>query len=74
MSEKFSMSTILKEKTEIIDLSNLNLFETTKEIIISSTNLFNKNSDKKIVYKVSTPNIKNILKDIPISNNVELIF
>ena len=70
MSEKFSMSTILKEKTEIIDLSNLNLFETTKEIIISSTNLFNKNSDKKIVYKVSTPNIKNILKDIPISNNV----
>ncbi len=68
------MSTILKEKTEIIDLSNLNLFETTKEIIISSTNLFNKNSDKKIVYKVSTPNIKNILKDIPISNNVELIF
>ena len=64
------MSTILKEKTEIIDLSNLNLFETTKEIIISSTNLFNKNSDKKIVYKVSTPNIKNILKDIPISNNV----
>lgn len=74
MSEKFSMSTILKEKTKIIDLSNLNLFETTKEIIISSTNLFNKNSDKKIVYKVSTPNIKNILKDIPISNNVELIF
>lgn len=74
MSEKFSMSTILKEKTEIIDLSNLNLFETTKEIIISSTNLFNKNSDKKIVYRVSTPNIKNILKDIPISNNVELIF
>lgn len=68
------MSTILKEKTKIIDLSNLNLFETTKEIIISSTNLFNKNSDKKIVYKVSTPNIKNILKDIPISNNVELIF
>lgn len=68
------MSTILKEKTEIIDLSNLNLFETTKEIISSSTNLFNKNSDKKIVYKVSTPNIKNILKDIPISNNVELIF
>lgn len=60
---------------EIIDLSNLNLFDATKEIIMTSTYFFNKKSTKKIKYKVATPSIKNLLNDFPsINNSIELIF
>lgn len=58
---------------EIIDLSNLNLFEATKSIIMISTYYFKKNPTQKIRCKVSTPNIENILKDIPLNHTIELI-
>lgn len=68
---------ILKEfkinKDEIIDLTNLNLFEATKSIIMISTYVFQKDPTKKIRYKVSTPNIKNLISDIPLSNHMEFI-
>ena len=51
---------------EIIDLSNLNLFDAT-------TYYFQKNPTQKIRCKVSTPNIENILKDIPLNNIIELV-
>lgn len=57
---------------ETIDLSNLNLFDATKAIILSSAYYFQKNPTKKIKYKVSTPNIQNILTDIPMSNMIEI--
>lgn len=56
---------------DIIDLSNLNLFETTKAIVMISTK--NKKTNKKLKFKVSTPNIENILKDIPCYKQIELI-
>lgn len=58
---------------EIIDLSELNLFAATKAIIMISTNHKNKKSDKKIKFKVATPNIEKILKDIPCYKQIELI-
>ena len=42
---------------EIIDLSNLNLFDATRTIIMLSTYYFQKNPTQKIRCKVSTPNI-----------------
>ena len=60
---------------EAIDLSNLNIFDATKEIIMTSTYFFNKKSTKKIKYKVATPSIQNLLNDFPtINNSIELIF
>ncbi len=53
----------------IIDLTGLNLFDTTKALIMIST----KNNNKKFKCKVSTPNIENILQDIPCYKQVELI-
>ncbi len=58
---------------EIIDLSNLNLFDATRTIIMISTYYFQKNPTQKIRCKVSTPNIENILKDIPLNNIIELV-
>ncbi len=58
---------------EIIDLSNLNLFDATRTIIMLSTYYFQKNPTQKIRCKVSTPNIENILKDIPLNNIIELV-
>ena len=58
---------------EIIDLSNLNLFDATRTIIMLSTYYFQKNPTQKIRCKVSTPNIENILKDIPLNNLIELV-
>ena len=56
---------------EIIDLRDLNLFETTKAIIMISSNC--KLRNKKLKFKVSTPNIENILKDIPLYKQIELV-
>ena len=56
---------------DIIDLSNLNVFETAKAII--KTSKYSSNIDKKIKYKISSPNITTILRDIPLSKNVEFI-
>ena len=61
------------KENEIIDLSNLNLFDATRTIIMLSTYYFQKNPTQKIRCKVSTPNIENILKDIPLNNIIELV-
>lgn len=57
--------------TKIIDLSNLNVFETAKAIIMTSK--YSLNSCKKTKYKISSPNIENILKEIPLNKNIEFI-
>lgn len=65
--------TNFKNYDDIIDLSSMNLFDAAKNIILISTYYFSKNPTRKIKYKVSSPKIKEILKDIPINNSVELI-
>lgn len=75
MTVNFRQTSPIKSNGEIIDLSNLNIFDATKEIIMTSTYFFGKNSAKKVKYKVSTPNIKNLLNEFPVINNsIELIF
>ncbi len=75
MTVNFRQTSPIKNNGEIIDLSNLNIFDATKEIIMTSTYFFSKNSAKKVKYKVSTPNIKNLLNEFPVINNsIELIF
>ena len=75
MTVNFRQTSPIKSNGEIIDLSNLNIFDATKEIIMTSTYIFSKNSAKKVKYKVSTPNIKNLLNEFPVINNsIELIF
>ena len=75
MTVNFSQTSPIKSNGEIIDLSNLNIFDATKEIIMTATYFFSKNSAKKVKYKVSTPNIKNLLNEFPVINNsIELIF
>lgn len=76
-TENFTKREILEKiknyNNEIIDLSNLNIFEAAKTIIMISTYGSCKTSAKKFRYKVSTPNIKNLLSDIPMNNMVELV-
>lgn len=60
-------------KNNIIDLTNLNLFDATKSIILVSTHFFSKYPNKKLKYKVSNPNIQNLLVDIPMRSKIELI-
>ena len=75
MTVNFRQTSPIKSNGEIIDLLNLNIFDATKEIIMTSTYFFSKNSAKKVKYKVSTPNIKNLLNEFPVINNsIELIF
>ena len=75
MTVNFRQTSPIKSNGEIIDLSNLNIFDATKEIIMTSTYFFSNNSAKKVKYKVSTPNIKNLLNEFPVINNsIELIF
>jgi len=63
----------LKNYDDVIDLSDMNIFEATKAIITVSSYYFVKNPTKKIKYKVSGPSIKEILKDIPSNNTIELV-
>lgn len=76
-TNNIELKNILKEftvnKDEIVDLTNLNLFEATKSIIMISTYVFQKDPTKKIRYKVSTPNIRNLINEIPLSNRMEFI-
>ena len=75
MTVNFRQTSPIKSNGDIIDLSNLNIFDATKEIIMTSTYFFSKNFAKKVKYKVSTPNIKNLLNEFPVINNsIELIF
>ena len=76
-SSKIDKSEILQKiknyNDEIIDLSDLNLFDATKTIILISTYGLSKNTKKKFKYKVSTPNIQAILAENPIANMIELV-
>lgn len=73
IDSKNILSGIKANKAEIIDLSELNLFEATKAIMMISTYSKYKNSNKNFRYKVSTPNIKNILNEIPLNCSIEFV-
>ncbi len=73
LSNEDIYSKINNSTNEIIDLSEMNLFEAVKTIMIISTYGIKKNNKNKIKYKV-TPNVQKFLLEIPISNSVELIF
>lgn len=73
LSNEDIYSKINNSNNEIIDLSEMNLFEAVKTIMIISTYGIKKNNKNKIKYKV-TPNVQKFLSEIPISNSVELIF
>lgn len=76
-TEKINKKEILEKikiyNNEIIDLSDLNIFEAAKTIIMISTYGTYKNSTKKFKCKVSTPNIQNLLNDIPLNGAIELV-
>lgn len=57
----------------VIDLSSMNLFEATQTIILLSTKSLQKNPNKKLKYKVSTPNIENLLSEYPITKMIEFV-
>ena len=61
------------DNCEIIDLSELNIFDAVKKIVLISTNNIKTNPSKKLKCKVSTPDIQNILSDLPVSNMVEIV-
>lgn len=73
---KFEKSEILGRlknyNDEIIDISELNMFEAAKTIIMINTYGTCKKQNKKLKYKVATKNIQNILNELPI-NNVEFV-
>ncbi len=72
ISKQYILDKIKNYNNEIIDLSDLNLFEATKTIIMISTYGINKNKMQKFKYKV-TPNVQILLKDIPVSQCIELV-
>lgn len=84
MDKKFKFSTkkinkkeilekIKSYNNEIIDLSDLNIFEAAKAIIMISAYGSYKSSSKRFRYKVSTPNIQNLLNEIPLNGIIELV-
>lgn len=58
---------------DIIDLSNMNLFEATNIIIQLSTYSLTRKPEQKIKFKVSTPQIQNIINEIPLNNSIEIV-
>ncbi len=73
INKKEILNRIKNNEEDIIDLSELNIFDTAKTIIMISTYATVKDNQRKFRYKVSTPNIKNILNDIPLNCAIELI-
>lgn len=74
--QKFVCDDILENinfDKEVIDLSRLNLIETTKAIIMISTYGSCKNSEKKLRCKVSIPNFENLIKELPLTKVVEFV-
>lgn len=67
------LSDLKSKNADIIDLSELNLFEATKAIMMISTYSKCKKNTKNFRYKVSTPNLKNILSEIPLGCSVEFV-
>ncbi len=72
MTKQEIIEKINNYKNEIIDLSDLNLFEAAKTVIMISTYGINKNCKQKYKYKV-TQNVQNLLSEIPLSNMVEFV-
>lgn len=66
-------SDLKSKNTDIIDLSELNLFEAIKAIMMISTYCKCKKNTKNFRYKVATQNLKNILNDIPLGCSVEFV-
>lgn len=67
------LSDLKSKNADIIDLSELNLFETIKAIMMISTYCKYKKYTKNFRYKVATQNLKNILNDIPLGCSVEFV-
>lgn len=76
MTRLFERNDIIKEiennSDGIFDLSEMNIFEATKAIIMISTYSYKK-PNKRFKYKVSTPNIENLLKEMPINQKIEFV-
>ena len=67
------LSDLKSKNADIIDLSELNLFEAIKAIMMISTYCKYKKNAKNFRYKVATQNLKNILNDIPLGCSVEFV-
>lgn len=64
----------IKNKTdEIIDLTNLNIFDAANKIVMISTSNLTHNISQKIRCKVASSDITDLLKNFPISNIIEFI-
>ena len=74
IDSKNILSDLQAKKDGIIDLSELNLFEATKAIMMISTYNKYKSNNKNFRFKVSTPNIKNILNEIPLNCSIEFVY
>lgn len=67
------LSYLKSKNADIIDLSELNLFEAIKAIMMISTYCKYQKNTKNFRYKVATQNLKNILNDIPLGCSVEFV-
>ena len=67
------LSYLKSKNADIIDLSELNLFEAINAIMMISTYCKYKKNTKNFRYKVATQNLKNILNDIPLGCSVEFV-
>lgn len=59
--------------SNMVDLSNMNVFDAVKTIVMTSTKNICNAPNQKMKYKVSTPTIQSILNEFPISNMIELV-
>lgn len=73
INKKEILNKLKNYKDEVIDLSDLNIFDATKTIIMISTYGANKNTKQKFKYKVGTPNIQTLLSEIPLSGMIEIV-
>ncbi len=64
----------IKNKTdEIIDLTNLNIFDAANKIVMISTNNLTHNISQKSNAKLQVLILQTYLKNFPISNIIEFI-
>ncbi len=68
-----SEKTLYNKTNGIIDLSELNIFDTVKHIVMLTTNNIKTNPAEKLKFKVSSQNVRNLLNDLPVSNMVEIV-
>lgn len=68
------METITQNYTgEIVDLSNMNMFDAAKNIVLISSYNFSNNPKLKIKYKVPSPKIKDMLSEFTPLDMVEIV-